>query len=89
MKKNFGKKQHIPVLNCQRLRIELGFKLNSLDKEGQIKEKIANLSQKQAREKLKEISEIEDVIVDFSPSFLPRARIPKNKDKVTLKIETI
>ena len=67
------------------------FRANYIPKleEGQIKEKIANLSQKQAREKLKEISEIEDVIVDFSPSFLPRARIPKNKDKVTLKIETI
>jgi len=67
------------------------FRANYIPKleEGQIKEKIANLSQKQAREKLKEISEIDDVIVDFSPSFLPRARIPKNKDKVTLKIETI
>ena len=67
------------------------FRANYIPKleEGQIKEKIANLSQKQAREKLKEISEIDDVIVDFSPSFLPRARIPKNKDRVTLKIETI
>ena len=67
------------------------FRANYIPKleEGQIKEKIANLSQKQAREKLKEISEVDDVIVDFSPSFLPRARIPKNKDRVTLKIETI
>ena len=29
MKEEFGKKQHIPISNCQRLRIELAFKLDS------------------------------------------------------------
>lgn len=38
MKKNFGKKQHIPILNCQRLRIEFGFKLKSSSMKDQIAE---------------------------------------------------
>jgi|SRR3989344_3695764 len=29
MKKEFGKKQHIPISNCERLRIELSFKVKS------------------------------------------------------------
>lgn len=38
MKKDFGRKQHIPILNCRRLRIEFGFKLKSLGVQDQISE---------------------------------------------------
>ena len=38
MKKDFGKKQHIPISNCQRLRVEFSFKLRSKDGGEQIDE---------------------------------------------------
>lgn len=66
------------------------FKVNYTPKfnQDELKDKIAGKSEKEAREIIKEIGEVTDVTVNFSPNFLIISSIPKNKEKITFKIES-
>ncbi len=55
--------------------------------EDDVKAKIAGKSVKTAREIIKQMPEVTDVTVDFSPSFTLASSIPRNKDKIKFKIE--
>lgn len=56
--------------------------------EDELKDKIAGKSEKEAREIIKEIGEVKEVTVNFSPSFFFSSSIPKNKEKISFKIES-
>lgn len=56
--------------------------------ENDLKEKIAGKSVKQTREVIKDLPEVLDVNVNFSPSFLFSTSLPTNKEKIKFKIET-
>lgn len=57
--------------------------------EEQLKDKIAGKSVKDARAKVKEIPEVAEVEVSFKPNIPILSSIPRNKSKITFKIETI
>ena len=53
-----------------------------------LKEKIAKKSVKSAKEIIKQLPEVVDLKVNFSPSFTLTNTIPANKEKITFKFET-
>ena len=66
------------------------FRANLIPKfdEGDLKSKLAQKTEKQARQILTQIPQVTDISVKFSPGFLIAPKIPKNPDKITFKIET-
>lgn len=57
--------------------------------EDELKSKIAGKGTKEARQIIKEISEVSDVEFKFSPNLFFFTSIPKSTDKISLKIEAI
>lgn len=55
----------------------------------EIKEKIAGRGTKKAREIMKENPEIAEVEISFSPNLIIFSTIPKNKEKIDIKVEAI
>lgn len=53
-----------------------------------LKSQIAGKSAKNARAKIKEMGEVIDVQINFSPNIPLVSSIPRDKDKITFKIET-
>ena len=56
--------------------------------EDDLREKIAGLGVKETRAIIKEIPQVKDVVVDFSPNLPILSSIPRNKSKITFKIES-
>ncbi len=54
-----------------------------------IKANIAGKSQKSAREQIRQNPEIRDVEFIFSPNLILFSSLPKNKDKISIKIEAV
>lgn len=73
------------------LQIALNAKAEMVPKinEDELKDKIAGKSVKDARAKVKEIPEVAEVEVSFKPNIPILSSIPRNKSKITFKIETI
>lgn len=55
----------------------------------ELKNRIAGLSIKDARTKIKEIGEVEDVTFTFKPAIPLISSLPKNKENITLSVEVI
>lgn len=55
----------------------------------EIRDKIAGKGIKKAREIIKENSEIAEVEITFSPNFIIFSSIPRNKEKIDIKVEAI
>ena len=56
--------------------------------EDDLREKIAGKGIKETRAIIKEIPQVNDVVVDFSPNLPLFSSIPRNKSKITFKIES-
>ena len=56
--------------------------------EEELKEKLSAKSVKESREIIKELPEVVDVKVNFSPSFVITNSLPKSLGKINIKIET-
>lgn len=54
-----------------------------------LKAQIGGKSVKQTRQIIKEVPQVQDVTVNFTPSFLFGASVPKDKNRVILKIEAV
>lgn len=66
------------------------YKVNFVPKfeDDDLKEQIAGKSVKEAREIIKNIPEVSDVNVNFSPAFFISNTLPSDKDKIRFKIES-
>lgn len=73
------------------LSLEGRYRANLVPKidENNLKNQIAGKSQKSAKEIIKQNPEISDVIFKFSPNLIIFSSVPKNQDKISLKIEAI
>lgn len=89
--------QDIQVVQSQvarldsKLQIRGRFKASLVPKfdEGELKAKIAGKSLKEARAAIKEIPQVADVSVHFSPNLPLVGSLPKNKGKISFKIEAL
>lgn len=91
-----AKADNIEILNLTAQ--SLGSKLNLTGKfqasfipkfdENKLKEKIAGKSVKEVREIIKELPEVSDVNVNFSPNFFFVSTVSKNQEKISLKVES-
>lgn len=89
--------QDIQVVQSQiarqdsKLQIKGRFKASLVPKfdEGELKAKIAGKSLKETRAIIKEISQVSDVSVHFSPNLPLVGSLPKNKAKISFKIEAL